>query len=70
MAVDKQKLVDLERCNINLQVISTIRDQLEKLSPSDEQAFSTHVKDMQSKLDEIGADEISLRDTYFEEITR
>ncbi|MCG7545402.1 hypothetical protein MHM93_14570 [Pseudoalteromonas sp. MM17-2] len=68
MAATKKQIIDLERCNINLAALGNIREQLEKVSPSDD-VFSEHIVKIHSMIDEMSADEISLRDAYVEELT-
>ncbi|MDI4654578.1 MULTISPECIES: hypothetical protein [Pseudoalteromonas] len=68
MAATKKQIVDLERCNINLAALGNIREQLEKVRPSDD-VFSEYIVKIHSMIDEMSADEISLRDAYVEELT-
>mgnify|MGYP006084378363 CR=1 FL=1 len=70
MTVDKQYLQNLEQCNINLAALTVIREQLEKIKPSDEGAFAEHVFKIEELANEISADEINLRDAYIEELTK
>tara|TARA_Y100001970_G_C14108377_1_gene789436 strand:+ start:819 stop:1043 length:225 start_codon:yes stop_codon:yes gene_type:complete len=70
MAATKQQVLDLERCNINLAALGNIREQLEKIRPSDDESFARHISKIHSLIDEMSADEISLRDAFFEELTQ
>ena len=64
------KLHAIEQCNINLQIVNTIRYHLEQLNPSDKERFYHLTSEIMMKIDELGCDEIQLRDAYFAELTR
>lgn len=69
MSDKKQKLLDLERCNNNINALNNIRDQLEKLYPSDEEVFQSHIEKVSTLLAEISLDEIGLHDALIEELS-
>lgn len=69
MSDNKQKLLDLERCNNNINSLNNIKEQLEKLYPSDEEAFQSHIDKVSTLLAEISRDEIGLHDALIEELS-
>lgn len=69
MAASKRAILDLERCNINLAALNNIRDQLEKIYPSDSEVFAEHMQKLHDLINEMSTDEISLRDALVEELT-
>jgi hypothetical protein len=68
MPVNKQDLLNLEQCNINLAALTVIREQLEKIKPSDAQTFNKHITKIEKLSREISDDEINLRDAYIEQL--
>ena len=48
IAATKQQILDLERCNINLAALGNVREQLEKVRPSDDESFAGHISKIHS----------------------
>lgn len=66
----KKKLQAIEQCNINLQVVNNIRHHLDQLNPSDSDRFYYLTNEIRKSIDELGSDEVQLRDAYFTELTQ
>lgn len=69
MSDNKQKLLDLERCNNNINALNNIKEQLEKLYPSDAEVFQYHIEKVSTLLAEISLDEVGLHDALIEELS-
>lgn len=68
MATSEQ-IDDLVKINTNLCAIDTIRRQLERIYPSDEEQFSDHIVKINELLDDMAAGQINLFDTIKAEST-
>jgi len=70
MAVKKYTLLCLEKCINNINALSNIKEQLEKINLSDSKTFSNHIENIGLLIDQISAYEITVHYDYDMKLTK